>query len=227
MSFKDEEFFVEIPGVPLFCARDLTEPVKDKSDPAFDWFVHHCNRLPKATGVIINTFEDLETDALEALREGKPLSARTMPSIYAVSPVTSESHETHKCLKWLDQQPPYYVVFDSFRSGGFLSREQITEVAHGLETSGHRFLWCCPESISLLPSPPSRIRTFQSFYPRLSLVEPKIGDLWFSTGLLKFRFFLTRPPKAFFLIAVGTPHWKAFLMDGVPMVSWPLFAELR
>ncbi|GLJ41941.1 hypothetical protein SUGI_0868340 [Cryptomeria japonica] len=136
ISFKDvEEFCVEIPGVPVFSARDLPEPMKDRSDPSFHWFVHHSNRLPEATGFLINTFEELEADALKALREGK-----SMPSSYAIGPVISESHETHECLNWLNQQPPSSVVFVSFGSGAFMLRKQIAELAHGLESSGHRFL---------------------------------------------------------------------------------------
>ncbi|GLJ41944.1 hypothetical protein SUGI_0868370 [Cryptomeria japonica] len=142
VSFKDEgELCIEIPGLPVFCARDLPEPMQDRSNEGFHWFLHHYSRLPEATGILINTFEDLEKEGLEALKEGKVLSSSPTPSIYTIGPIISEGHETHECLEWLDQQPHSTVVFVSFGSGGFLSRAQIAELAYGLETSGHRFLW--------------------------------------------------------------------------------------
>ncbi|KAH9326205.1 hypothetical protein KI387_006383, partial [Taxus chinensis] len=60
---------VNIAGVPLFSARDLPESIQDRSDAAFQWTLHHWSRLPEAAGILVNTFEDLEPKAVEALKE--------------------------------------------------------------------------------------------------------------------------------------------------------------
>ncbi|KAK8339545.1 hypothetical protein V6Z11_A08G041500 [Gossypium hirsutum] len=45
------------------------------------------------------------------------------------------------CIKWLDIQPVGSVLFVSFGSSGTLSRNQVSELAMGLEMSKQRFLW--------------------------------------------------------------------------------------
>ena len=45
------------------------------------------------------------------------------------------------CLEWLDRQPGRSVIFVSFGSAGSLPKEQMHELALGLELSGQRFLW--------------------------------------------------------------------------------------
>ncbi|KAH9326204.1 hypothetical protein KI387_006382, partial [Taxus chinensis] len=46
------DFSVDIPGVPLFSARDLPDPIHDMSDAAFQWTLHHWSRLPEAAGIL-------------------------------------------------------------------------------------------------------------------------------------------------------------------------------
>ncbi|GLJ41929.1 hypothetical protein SUGI_0868170 [Cryptomeria japonica] len=222
VSFKDEEeFCVEVPGLPVFCARDLPEPMKDRSDPVFHCFVQHCNRLPEATGILINTFEDLEADALKALREGE-----SKPPIYAIGPVISESHETHLCLKWLDQQPPSSVVFVSFGSGAFMSRKQIAELAHGLESSGHRFLWVVRGEQKFITFNPSQDTDLSELLPEgfVSLTKDR--------GLVVLNWapqipILSHPSTGGFLSHCGWNSTLESISYGVPMISWPLFAEQR
>lgn len=62
------------------------------------------------------------------------------PLIPAAKPVV-DSRERSDLLKWLDRQRPSSVVFVSFGSETFLSREQTHELALGLESSEFPFLW--------------------------------------------------------------------------------------
>ena len=62
------------------------------------------------------------------------------PLVSAVQPVTDGS-EGSDLLEWLDRQRPSSVVFVSFGSETFLSRDQARELAIGLEESGFPFLW--------------------------------------------------------------------------------------
>eukprot|EP01018_Ginkgo_biloba_P015502 Gb_15491 [translate_table: standard] len=45
------------------------------------------------------------------------------------------------CMEWLNSKAASTVVYVSFGSVAALSREQIGEIAHGLQSSGHAFLW--------------------------------------------------------------------------------------
>lgn len=62
------------------------------------------------------------------------------PLLPAVQPIVGSS-EGSDLLEWLDRQRAASVVFVSFGSETFLSREQALELALGLEASGLPFLW--------------------------------------------------------------------------------------
>ncbi|GLJ32125.1 hypothetical protein SUGI_0646790 [Cryptomeria japonica] len=49
--------------------------------------------------------------------------------------------EQNECLRWLGNYPPSSVVYVSFGSECFLSKEQVAELAKGLEESHVPFLW--------------------------------------------------------------------------------------
>ncbi|GLJ47402.1 hypothetical protein SUGI_1000400 [Cryptomeria japonica] len=138
MSCTGPDFEVEVPGLPPIPARNLPIAIQDKSNSACKWIVHHSSRLKEASGILVNTFAELEEEAI------KVLSSPATPPIYPIGPLLlpeSDTPDESGCLKWLDEQPPSSVLFVSFGSAGVLSREQNTDLALGLEASGHRFLW--------------------------------------------------------------------------------------
>ena len=102
-----------------------------------------CRRLSLVDGVIVNTFTDLEVDAVRAMQQEE--ANRNSPLVYPVGPIiqTESSGQVNKleCLRWLDNQPSKSVLYISFGSGGTLSHDQLNEIAFGLELSGHKFLW--------------------------------------------------------------------------------------
>ncbi|XP_031106017.1 zeatin O-glucosyltransferase-like [Ipomoea triloba] len=51
------------------------------------------------------------------------------------------SSSRHKCLEWLDKQPPKSVIFVSFGTQTILSDHQLYELAEGLEQSSQSFIW--------------------------------------------------------------------------------------
>ena len=68
--------------------------------------------------------------------------------IWAVGPINpgdktfvTVSENRHRCLQWLDLQPPNSVIYVSFGTTTTFSDEQITELAIGLEKSQQRFMW--------------------------------------------------------------------------------------
>ncbi|XP_057831589.2 putative UDP-rhamnose:rhamnosyltransferase 1 [Cryptomeria japonica] len=56
-------------------------------------------------------------------------------------PQKNLSEKESFCLRWLDKKPTSSVVYVSFGSECFLSKEQIGALARGLEATGLPFLW--------------------------------------------------------------------------------------
>ncbi|GLJ47409.1 hypothetical protein SUGI_1000510 [Cryptomeria japonica] len=181
VSFRDANFEVEIPGLPPIPARDL--PIQDSSDSLCNWVAHHSSRFKEASGVLINTFAELEEEAM------KTLSTPETPSIYPI---------------------------------GVSSSEQITDLAFGLEATGHRFLWVLrghkSGDSSSLETDISQLlpEGFQS----------RTGD----RGLVVLNWapqvaVLSHPSTGGFLSHCGWNSTLESISHGVPMIAWPLYAE--
>jgi len=237
ISFKDADFPIEVPGTPPIPGRDMPTPLQDRSDEAFYWFHHHSLRLWEVTGILLNTFEDLEPEAIKALVEGKisnPTDIDRMPRLYPVGPLISSSpleqngklveDERADCLKWLDNQPPSSVLFVSFGSGTALPMAQVTELALGLEASGHHFLW-------VLRSPSSSFLSIEE--TELSQLLPEgYQSRTQDQGLVVASWapqisVLSHPSTGGFLSHCGWNSTLESISHGVPMICWPLFAEQR
>eukprot|EP00253_Pinus_taeda_P004088 PITA_04088 len=228
VSFKDADFNIEIPGVMPIPVKDVPTPVQDRSDDAFHWFVKHSSRLPEATGILINTFEELEGEQIKALRDGKvdPTDARRMPQIYPVGPLISSSPVEYKadCLKWLDKQPPSSVLFVSFGSGAVLSRAQITELAMGLEASGHRFLWVLrsPSSTFLFIQEEDVSQLLPEGFESRTSDRGLVVSAWAPQIPI-----LYHPSTRGYLSHCGWNSTLESISHGVPIIAWPIFAEQK
>eukprot|EP01018_Ginkgo_biloba_P004615 Gb_10318 [translate_table: standard] len=238
-SFEDVDFPITVAGLPPFPATDLPTPLLDRSNSAFNWFVYHCSRLKEATGIFINTFQDLESECIKAMVEGKVLSSNEMPSIYPVGPLISTpllegerlsvEEDKAECLIWLDRQPPSSVLYISFGSGWTLTAPEILELAFGLEGSGQRFLW-----VLRTPLPPNQTNSFFSVakpdVPRLlpEGFESRTKD----RGLVVTSWapqipILAHPSTGGFLSHCGWNSTLESISHGIPMIAWPIAAEQR
>ncbi|XVE53350.1 hypothetical protein DITRI_Ditri02bG0197300 [Diplodiscus trichospermus] len=106
---------------------------------------HHMSRLPLASGIFLNSWEDVEPVSINALKENPFFKQIPAPPVYPIGPLIKQeetlSRTDVECLEWLDNQPSDSVIFVTFGSGGTLSVEQQTELAWGLELSQQRFIW--------------------------------------------------------------------------------------
>ncbi|THG08752.1 hypothetical protein TEA_027113 [Camellia sinensis var. sinensis] len=104
--------------------------------------LNHAGRLRETKGIIVNTFEELESCAVKSL-SNSPES----PPVYAVGPLLDlvgkarSGSDRDMIVKWLDKQPLSLAVFLCFGSLGYFGPPQLAEIATALEKSGHRFLW--------------------------------------------------------------------------------------
>jgi hydroquinone glucosyltransferase len=133
---------VHPPACPPLQGADLIEPLQDRANPVFDLIVGMAHDYLRSDGFVVNTFDGMERETVNALRE---LSDKGVyPPAYPVGPFVrpcSDEAAKHACVRWLDAQPDGSILYVCFGSGGTLSTAQNAELAAGLEASGQRFLW--------------------------------------------------------------------------------------
>ena len=103
-------------------------------------FLCRTKQMRLAEGIFINTFMELDGNAITALE----VETKNLP-LYTIGPIiqsgSSNPVEGSDCLRWLNNQPSGSVLFVCFGSGGTLSYDQMNELAFGLELSKQKFLW--------------------------------------------------------------------------------------
>ncbi|GJM93220.1 hypothetical protein PR202_ga09764 [Eleusine coracana subsp. coracana] len=184
----------------------------------------------KSNGILVNSFESLETRAVRALRDGLCVPDRATPPVYCIGPLVSAGggEKEHECLRWLDAQPDKSVVFLSFGSMGTFPKKQLEEIAIGLEKSGHRFLW-------VVRTPPG-----DDYKLGEPLPEPDLGALLpdgflertKETGLVLKSWapqvdVLNHRATGAFVTHCGWNSTLEGVTAGLPLLCWPMYAEQR
>ncbi|KAL7605692.1 hypothetical protein Lser_V15G19805 [Lactuca serriola] len=231
-SIKDQNLVFDIPGVPPIHSSHFPAGFVDKNRPAYKDFINTARTMAKSTGIIANTFLGFEKRAVDALRDGKRTPEGQTPPTYFIGPLIADDNEVdpseNECLKWLNSQPIKSVVFLSFGSVGVFKKRQLKEIAIGLERSKQRFLW-------VVRSPPDDENVSNSGGKELDI------DAIFPEG------FIARTRDMGLVVKNWAPQlailghesvggfvshcgWNSTLeavVNGVPMVAWPLYAEQK
>ncbi|CAH2069267.1 unnamed protein product [Thlaspi arvense] len=223
---------VKLPGCVPLSGKDFLDPVQDRKDDAYKWLLHNTKRYKEAEGILVNTFLELEPDAIKALQ--KP--GLDKPPVYPIGPLVNIGKEESnigkqesECLKWLDNQPLGSVLYVSFGSGGALTHEQFKELALGLADSEQRFLWVVRS--------PSQIADASFFDPHsqtdpLAFLPPGFLERTKGRGFVLPSWapqaqVLAHPSTGGFLTHCGWNSTLESIVSGVPLIAWPLYAEQR
>ena len=141
-----------IPGMKDIRLRDLPSFLRttNPDDYMVKFVLQETERAKKALAIILNTFEELEEDVINAL-------SAILPPIYAIGPLQFLEKEVKderlsvvgsnlwkeepECLEWLDSKDPNSVVYVNFGSVTVMTPDQLVEFAWGLANSKQTFLW--------------------------------------------------------------------------------------
>ncbi|PWZ17192.1 Anthocyanidin 5,3-O-glucosyltransferase [Zea mays] len=224
-SFRDMgEAPVRCPGMPPVRAMDMPLTVQDRDSDRTKVRMYQFRRIPEGRGVLVNSFAWLEPRALRALGDGVCVPGRPTPRVFCVGPLVNDGSSTaggggrHECLAWLDAQPKRSVVFLCFGSKGSFPAAQLQEIAHGLESSGHRFLWA-------VRSPPEEPDTDlgkllpEGFLDRNRDRGMVVKD-WVPQAEV-----VRHEAVGAFVTHCGWNSTLEAIMSGLPMICWPLYAE--
>ncbi|CAL4947564.1 unnamed protein product [Urochloa decumbens] len=228
---------LEFLGVPPMPASHLvTSLLESPEDELCRTVIEILKRNAGTHGVLVNTFESLESLALQALRDPLCVPDQILPPVYSIGPLTGKiqggtDKERHECLAWLDAQPERSVVFLCWGSKGALPKEQLVEIAVGLEHSGQRFLWVVRTPAG---SDDDRKRYWEkraetdldALLPEGFLERTKGRGLVVKSWAPQVEV-LGHPATGGFVTHCGWNSTLEAVAAGVPMLCWPLAAEQK
>ncbi|XP_062076700.1 anthocyanidin 3-O-glucosyltransferase 2-like [Humulus lupulus] len=213
----DAEFVV--PGfVNPVPAKVFPDVVLDKVDSPL--ILGQYRDMRRAKGFLVNTFVELESPTIDFFTKDK-----LFPPIYPVGPIISlnprQGQKETEIVAWLDSQAPSSVVFLCFGSKGSVNGEQVKEIATGLELSGVRFLWTLRKQGQSTESEDYTDLNEalpEGFLDRTAEVGRVIG--WAPQVTV-----LAHSSVGGFVSHCGWNSTLESLWFGVPMATWPLYAE--
>ncbi|XP_059300527.1 UDP-glycosyltransferase 75C1-like [Lycium ferocissimum] len=150
---------VELPGLPRLSPRDFPSLVLSDVNSAYGWVVKsiidqvellNSEENPR---VLVNTFDDLEHDALRALKNLTMVGiGPSIPSAFldendpfdkAFGADLIRSSEDY--MEWLDKRTKDSVIYIAFGSYSEISSQLMEEIGQGLVKCGRPFLWVIRE----------------------------------------------------------------------------------
>ncbi|KAI4299846.1 hypothetical protein L6164_033269 [Bauhinia variegata] len=189
----------------------------------YSWLLSHAGRFRETKGVVINTIQELEPHALDSL------SHLNLPPVYPIGPVLDfvgfdpdPAHLKH-ISEWLDQQPPSSVVFLCFGSMGSLTSAQVKEIAIGLERAGLRFLWALREPPKSKLNDPNDFSNLEDVLP-IGFLE-RTAEIGLVCGWVPQVQILAHKAIGGFVSHCGWNSILESLWYGVPIATWPIYAE--
>ncbi|KAL6184725.1 hypothetical protein ACLB2K_046125 [Fragaria x ananassa] len=217
-----------IPGMKGIRLKDIPTFIRTTDTNALmvDFVLHETERAAKkASAIILNTFDDLEHDVLEAF------AALLPPAVYSIGPLSLQLNqippdselqtlqsnlwkEESECLEWLDSKDPDSVVYVNFGSITVMTETQLIEFAWGLANSKKTFLWVIR---------PDLVGGSSAVVPAEFVEETRERSMlatWCPQEEV-----LRHPAVGGFLTHSGWNSTLESICGGVPMICWPFFAE--
>ncbi|KOM54779.1 hypothetical protein LR48_Vigan10g067100 [Vigna angularis] len=234
IPLKDESYLTNgyldtkldwIPGLKNFRLKDLLDYIRttDPNHFMLNYVIDMADNVLKASAIVINTSDELESEALKAL-------SSMLPSVYPIGPFPSflnqspQSHleslgsnlwkEDTECLEWLKSKEPNSVVYVNFGSITIMAPEQLLEFAWGLANSKRPFLWIIRPDLVIGGS----MILSSEFVNEIS--DRGLIASWCSQEQV-----LNHPSIGGFLTHCGWNSTTESVCAGVPMLCWPVSTD--
>lgn len=179
---------------------------------------------PRFDGMLVNTFDDLEALYVDSYHKasGKKVWTIGPMSLYNkdVADMAARGNiasiDENQCLRWLDSTKPGSVIYVSFGSLASPIPSQLVEIGMGLEASNHPFIWVIKAG-----DKSSEVEKWLSegFEERVRSRGLIIRG-WAPQVMI-----LSHPAIGGFMTHCGWNSALEGVTAGVPMITWPHFAE--
>ncbi|KAJ9555334.1 hypothetical protein OSB04_009948 [Centaurea solstitialis] len=176
-----------------------------------------------AYGVLVNSFEELEPEYAKELAKVKgknvwcigPVSLFNKSDLDIAERGNKAAIDEHDCLKWLEGRESGSVVYVCLGSLTHYSTEQLIELGLGLEMTDLPFIWCIR----------NKTEEVERWFSESGFKE-RVGE----RGLIIYGWapqvlILSHRAIGGFVTHCGWNSTLESICSGVPMVTWPHFAD--
>ncbi|KAJ6738395.1 GLYCOSYLTRANSFERASE [Salix koriyanagi] len=133
-SFKDLKTLLHIPGVPPIPSTDMPVAMLEREDKAYEYIKDSSSRFPELAGIIVNTFESLESRAVKTASEGLCVPNNRTPPIYCIGPlIATEGPKDDDSTRNVEEMKLALPMRES--ESGFVSATEVEERVRGLMES--------------------------------------------------------------------------------------------
>nr|AFJ52942.1 UDP-glycosyltransferase 1 [Linum usitatissimum] len=229
VGYSAHEYFV-LPGLPgeikytkVQMPIEIREPGND--DPKYEFHDSVEKAESEVYGVIVNSFEALESEYFSGYKNSKqgkvwcvgPVSLTNLHDLDKLQRGTSDISLAHHSLDWLNTKEPKSVLYVCLGSICNLSSEQLMELALGLEASGKPFVWAFRDT-----------EITKDLYKWI--VDDEYEDRVAGRGLVIRGWvpqvsILSHDSIGGFLTHCGWNSSLEGISAGIPLITWPLFAD--
>ncbi|KAK3144210.1 hypothetical protein QOZ80_4AG0310100 [Eleusine coracana subsp. coracana] len=176
-------------------------------------------------GIVVNSFEELEHGSTALL------AAATGKEVFAVGPVSqcclsrgvdplAVPDDANRCVAWLDAKESKTVVYVSFGTAGRLPPAQLMEIGKALVSCPWPVLWVIKGAESLSDDVKNWLRENTETDGEVTKRKCLVVCGWAPQVTI-----LAHPAIGGFMTHCGWGSTLEGVAAGVPMATWPLFAE--
>ncbi|XP_062206308.1 scopoletin glucosyltransferase-like [Phragmites australis] len=219
----DPDALVALPGLPRRVELRRSQMMDPKKRPEHWAFFQRVNAVDQESyGELFNSFHDLEPDYFEHYTTTLGRRAWLVGPVALASKdmatrgTNGLSPDADGCLRWLDAKPAGSVVYVSFGTLSLSSPTELRELARGLDLSGKNFVWVIggaateesewmPDGFAELMARGERGLIIRGWAPQMLILNHQaVGG---------------------FVTHCGWNSTLESVSAGVPMVTWPRYAD--
>ncbi|XP_020213875.1 UDP-glycosyltransferase 73D1-like [Cajanus cajan] len=179
-----------------------------------------------ASGVVVNSFEELEQGCAKEYEKALnkrvwcigPVSLSNKDSLDKFERGNKPSIEKKQCLDWLTSMETRSVIYVCLGSLCRLVTSQMIELGLGLEASNQPFIW-------VVKTAGQKFSKLNNWLENENFDERIRGRGLVIKGWAPQTLILSHPAVGGFLTHCGWNSTIEGVCSGLPMITWPLFAE--
>ncbi|KAK1364250.1 Glycosyltransferase [Heracleum sosnowskyi] len=222
---SDEFFVPNLPHKVKLCASQIPPHQRTEAETVFTKMLNEAKESElRSYGVIVNSFYELEPDYADHYRNVLNRRAWHIGPLSLCNRSFEEKAQRGKqaainedeCFKWLNSKHSNSVLYVCFGSVSKFPSKQLHEIALGLEASEQQFIWVVRKGTNDLE--------MEDWMPE-GFEERMKGKGLIIRGWAPQMLILDHEAIGGFVTHCGWNSTLEGITAGVPMVTWPSFAE--